>query len=84
MIFVIDVDGVMTNGTVSYPKRERLFNVRDGHGIQLLRERTNINPVVMTGEKDMGIVTRCKKLNIPYYLDVRDKYKLLISALDRD
>lgn len=74
---ICDVDGVMTDGTVWYPSRERLFHVRDGHGFQLLRERTNITPVIMSGEDDMSIVNRAKKLGVDYWLGVPDKHQFI-------
>lgn len=75
--FVIDVDGVLTNGKVSYPSMERQFDVRDGHGFQLLRERTNILPIVMSGEADESIRERCKKLGVDCYLGVENKLTVL-------
>jgi YrbI family 3-deoxy-D-manno-octulosonate 8-phosphate phosphatase len=76
--FFIDVDGVQTDGTVSYPSRERRFSVRDGHGFQIIREKTNIIPTIISGETDDSIVHRCWKLNTTdEHLGVGDKYKYI-------
>jgi YrbI family 3-deoxy-D-manno-octulosonate 8-phosphate phosphatase len=75
--FIIDCDGVMTDGTVSYPDMGRRFNLRDGHGIQLIQEQTNIKPIIMSGEDDQSILKRCKKLGADYYLGVGDKYNFI-------
>lgn len=71
---ILDVDGCMTDGTVSYPSKERRFNLRDGHGLELLQKRTNIVPFIMSGEADAGITRRAEKLGIKCYLGVKNKY----------
>jgi YrbI family 3-deoxy-D-manno-octulosonate 8-phosphate phosphatase len=71
---IVDADGVMTDGTVSYPNKERWFSVRDGHGFQLLKERTNIVPFIMSGENDQSIKHRANKLQITCSLGVGNKY----------
>lgn len=81
ILFVLDVDGVMTDGTVSYPSRERRFNLKDGHGIELLTKTTNIEPILMSGEDDASIGERACKLKIGYHLGVPDKYKKLKSII---
>ena len=78
--FIIDCDGTLTDGTVSYPSMERRFHLRDGHGIQLIEKRTNITPIIMTGEWDDSIRKRCERLGVIYYLDVHNKYDLLVSG----
>jgi YrbI family 3-deoxy-D-manno-octulosonate 8-phosphate phosphatase len=74
--FIIDCDGVMTDGTVSYPDMGRRFNLRDGHGIKLLRDKTNIDPIIMSGENDESIKIRAEKLDI-YFRSTPNKYRTL-------
>lgn len=73
--FILDCDGVMTDGTVSYPDMGRRFNLRDGHGIELLKKHTNIVPYVMSGEGDQSIVLRCAKLGVIGHLSSSNKYR---------
>lgn len=71
-----DVDGVMTDGRVSYPSLERSFSVRDGHGISFIDYNTNIYPVMMSGENDSSIRARAGKLDIEFFC-TDNKYKLI-------
>lgn len=73
IVFVIDVDGTLTNGCVSYPSLERSFSLRDGHGINMLDD-TNVLPMIMSGECDSSIISRADKLRIPYEVCVKNKY----------
>ena len=71
--FVIDNDHVLSNG-VYYPSMGRKYNLRDGLGISLLVERTNIEPIIMSGERDESIYSRAKKLNIAFF-PTKNKFK---------
>ncbi|AXT20748.1 acylneuraminate cytidylyltransferase [Flavobacteriaceae bacterium AU392] len=77
---VLDVDGVFTDGTVTYSKEGELsktFDMRDGMGLEILRQ-FNIEVIVMTSEQSELVAKRMKKLNIQnVYLGVKDKYTLL-------
>lgn len=75
--FFIDVDGTLTDGTVSYPSMERRFHLRDGHGINMSWNRANLIPIIMSGEKDCSILDRCHKLGVTYYLGIKDKYNFI-------
>lgn len=78
--FVLDVDGVFTDGTVNYGKEGELskqFDMRDGMGLEILREQ-NVEVIVMTSEQSDIVAQRMKKLKIEnVYLGVKDKYSLL-------
>lgn len=63
---ISDVDSVLTSGKVTYPSLERQFSVRDGHGVQLLKEK-GIRVIFMSGENDSSIKTRAKKLGVEFY-----------------
>jgi 3-deoxy-D-manno-octulosonate 8-phosphate phosphatase KdsC-like HAD superfamily phosphatase len=73
LCWYFDVDGVMTDGRVSYPSLERLFSVRDGHGLSIIDRNTNIYVVMMSGEGDESIELRATKLNVPFHRS-KDKY----------
>lgn len=82
--FVLDVDGVFTDGTVFYSKDGELikqFDMRDGMGLEILREH-NIEVMVMTSEQSEIVAQRMKKLKIEnVYLGVKDKYSLLNNII---
>ena len=77
-MFVMDVDGTLTNGCTYYSEKgEELkrFNVKDGFGIGLL-QRNDIIPVILTGEKGKIVLSRAKKLNIKeVHVNVKDKLR---------
>lgn len=63
---ISDVDGVMTDGTVGYSYMSRSFSVRDGHGVQLLKE-AGVRVILMSGESDTSIANRASKLGVEFY-----------------
>ncbi|MBT8394718.1 MAG: acylneuraminate cytidylyltransferase [Bacteroidia bacterium] len=77
---VLDVDGVFTDGTVTYSKAGELskqFDMRDGMGLEILRE-FNVEVMVMTSEQSEIVAKRMEKLKIKnVFLGVKDKYSLL-------
>ena len=77
-MFVMDVDGTLTDGCTYYSERgEELkrFNMKDGFGIGLL-QRNDIIPVILTGENSKIVVSRAKKLNVKeVHVNVKDKLK---------
>ncbi len=82
--FVLDVDGVFTDGTVFFSKDGELtkqFDMRDGMGLEILREQ-NVEVWVMTSEQSEIVSQRMKKLKIEnVYLGVKDKFSLLNHLL---
>lgn len=82
--FVLDVDGVFTDGTVFYSKEGELakqFDMRDGMGLEILGEQ-GIEIMVMTSEQSELVAHRMKKLKIENtFLGVKDKYALLQHLL---
>ena len=76
LCWFFDVDGVMTDGQVSYPSLERSFSVRDGHGISLIDYDTNIYVAIISGENDASIRVRAAKLNVSVH-HAKDKYDFI-------
>lgn len=65
-LLVLDIDGVLTDGTLSYPAEGELFksfNVRDGLGISLL-QAAGIPVGIVTGRADASSQQRLKALGI--------------------
>ncbi|WP_348823499.1 acylneuraminate cytidylyltransferase [Flavobacterium aestuarii] len=77
---VLDVDGVFTNGQVSYSANGELakaFDMRDGMGLEILRQH-QVEVIVMTSENSELVDQRMKKLQITNtYLGIKDKYSFL-------
>lgn len=85
--FIMDVDGVLTDGTVSYTNQGEFtknFSLIDGMGISLLCDH-GIIPVVITSEKSEIVTQRMKKLGIEHtFLGVKDKYSFLTNFLNQN
>lgn len=65
-LLVLDVDGVMTDGSLYFGARGEVlkaFNVRDGHGIKLL-QAAGIDVAVISGRRSPAVVKRCRDLGI--------------------
>lgn len=83
---VLDVDGVFTDGKVTYSKDGELtktFSVRDGMGLEIAREN-DLQVIVITSENSELVEKRMKKLQIKeLYMGVRDKYTRLTEILEK-
>jgi N-acylneuraminate cytidylyltransferase len=77
---VLDVDGVFTDGTITYTKdgeHTKRFDMRDGMGLEILRQ-FGVEVMIMTSEESELVAQRMKKLQIAQvFLGVKDKYTLL-------
>ena len=77
---VLDVDGVFTDGTITYTKdgeHTKSFDMRDGMGLEILRQ-FGIEVMIMTSEQSELVAKRMEKLQIKQvFLGVKDKYTLL-------
>jgi len=84
-LFVMDCDGVLTDGSIYYGNEGELlrrFHTRDGMGIELLR-RHNIRTAVVSGESSPTISHRATKLGIDkIWLGIKEK-KQILSELER-
>jgi 3-deoxy-D-manno-octulosonate 8-phosphate phosphatase (KDO 8-P phosphatase) len=81
-LFLLDVDGVLTDGGIVYDAEGvelKRFNVRDGHGVVMLR-RTGIRLGIITGRNSTVTAIRAKELGIDLVIQgALDKS----AALDR-
>ncbi len=65
-LMILDVDGVLTDGQLVYGSHGELlksFNVRDGHGIKLLRE-AGVDVAILTARNSEIVATRARELGI--------------------
>ena len=75
-LLVLDVDGVLTDGSLYYTERGeeiKKFHVRDGQGIKLVQQ-VGIAVVLMSGNASTAVEQRARVLGIPdIFLGVNDK-----------
>ncbi len=85
-LLLLDVDGVLTNGAITYDDNgmeTKTFNVRDGLGLRLLMD-SGISVGIVTGRKAGALMHRCRNLGIELVLDgIREKGKALPGILER-
>ena len=80
-LLVLDVDGVLTDGRLWFgPDGEALkvFHVRDGHGIKLLRE-AGVEVAIISGRRSRAVETRMRELGVSRVIQGADDKQ---SALD--
>ena len=85
-LVVLDVDGVMTDGTLLYGDGEtaemKSFNIKDGLGIKLL-QRYGIDIAIITGRRSSAVERRAAELGIETLVQGReDKGAALRELLD--
>ena len=75
-LLVLDVDGVLTDGRLRYGPEgelEKVFHVRDGHGIKAL-QAAGVRVAVISGRDSRAVGRRCAELGIADVLQgVADK-----------
>lgn len=78
-MFIMDVDGTLTDGKVYIgPQGEifKVFNIKDGLGIRLLIEK-GIIPVIITGRNSEIVTARARELGIEeVYQGAKDKLEI--------
>jgi len=83
---LLDVDGVLTSGDIIYSdsgEQIKIFNVKDGIGIRLLKE-AGLKVGIITGRKGQALHHRCVNLGIDLIFDgVRRKDKVLDDIADQ-
>jgi 3-deoxy-D-manno-octulosonate 8-phosphate phosphatase (KDO 8-P phosphatase) len=79
-LLLLDVDGVLTDGSIFYSDQTsetKVFNVKDGLGLKLIM-RSGIKVGLVTGRKSTALDRRCRDLGISYiYEGVQHKAQLL-------
>ncbi len=86
-LFVMDVDGTLTDGKIymgSAGELAKAFNIKDGAGIALLLPKLGMIPVIITARKSEILERRCKELKITeLYQDSKDKLEILKGILEK-
>lgn len=65
-LFLLDVDGVLTDGGIVFDgdgREFKRFHVRDGHGVKLL-QRAGVEVGIITGRTSQVVNVRAKELGI--------------------
>jgi len=85
-LVVLDVDGVMTNGSLIYTGRgeqSKQFFVRDGLGIKLLM-KTGVRLAIISGRSSPALKKRLNDLGVDHqYFGIDDKLKTFKTLLKR-
>lgn len=79
-LLLLDVDGVLTDGSIIYSDEDsetKVFNVKDGFGLKLVMA-AGIKVGLVTGRTSKALHRRCRDLGIRYIYDgVPQKAQLL-------
>lgn len=79
-LLVLDVDGVLTDGSLPFDAKGgecKVFHVRDGYGLRRILE-TGIEVALISGRKSVPVIQRAKELGIRHvFLGVKDKLATL-------
>ncbi len=65
-LLILDVDGVLTDGRIIFDSNgieSKFFNVKDGHGLKLLK-RAGIDTGIITGRESKVVEIRANELGI--------------------
>jgi len=83
-LLLLDVDGVLTDGTITYNEdgsETKHFHVRDGLGIRLLMD-AGIGVAIVTGRSSRALHHRCRNLGIEEIYDGVGDKGALISQIE--
>ena len=86
-LLLTDCDGVLTDGGVYYSgngEEMKQFNIRDGMGVERLRNEAGVDTGIITGELSPSVKKRAEKLKITeLHLGIKDKPAVLKEILKR-
>jgi 3-deoxy-D-manno-octulosonate 8-phosphate phosphatase (KDO 8-P phosphatase) len=81
-LLILDVDGVLTDGRLYFAAKGealKVFHVRDGHGIKLLKG-SGVEVAAFSGRRSPAVTARMRELKVPHVVQgCSDK----VSALGR-
>jgi 3-deoxy-D-manno-octulosonate 8-phosphate phosphatase (KDO 8-P phosphatase) len=85
-LLITDCDGVLTDNGVYYSAEGEVmkrFSIRDGMGVERLRNLVQVETAIMTGERSGSVLKRAEKLKLQYvYLGIKDKKQKLEEVLE--
>ncbi len=84
-LLITDCDGVLTDNGVYYSTDGEImkrFSIRDGMGVERLRNLVQVETAIMTGERSGSVLKRAEKLKLKYvYLGIKNKKQKLEEVL---
>jgi len=85
-LLILDVDGVLTDGTITYDhlgREVKFFNVKDGFGI-VTAQRQGLRVAVISGRYSWQVEKRCRELKIAdVYQGISDKLSIYNSLKEK-
>ncbi len=79
-LLLLDVDGVLTDGSIIYTDNQtetKVFHARDGLGIKMLHQG-GIKTGIITGRSSPALLRRCRELGFDMVFDgIQDKLEVL-------
>ncbi|MBU8849291.1 MAG: HAD hydrolase family protein [Desulfobacterales bacterium] len=85
-LLLLDVDGVLTDGSITYSdsgEQIKSFDSKDGLGLRLLMD-SGVGVGIITGRKSKALEYRCENLGITLLFDgIKDKSKALDKIISR-
>jgi YrbI family 3-deoxy-D-manno-octulosonate 8-phosphate phosphatase len=86
-LLLTDCDGVLTDGGVYYGETGeefKKFDIRDGMGVERLRNHAGVTTGIITGELSPSVIKRAEKLKITeLHLGAKDKPAIFKEILNR-
>ena len=86
-LLLTDCDGVLTDTGVYYGssgEEYKRFSIRDGMGVERLRELCEVDTGIVTGERSPSVAKRAEKLKIDkLHLGIKDKVAELEKIVER-
>ncbi len=86
-LLLTDVDGVLTDTGVYYSDAGEVlkrFSIRDGMGVERLRQIANVETGIITGERSASVRKRADKLQIAeLHLGTKEKVQVLEKIMAR-
>jgi 3-deoxy-D-manno-octulosonate 8-phosphate phosphatase (KDO 8-P phosphatase) len=86
-LLLTDCDGVLTDGGVYYSdmgEAMKKFNIRDGMGVERLRDIVQVETGIITGETSLSVTMRAAKLKIKeLHLGTKDKPAVLKKIIEK-
>ncbi|GAB4494503.1 MAG: HAD-IIIA family hydrolase [Saprospiraceae bacterium] len=86
-LLLTDCDGVLTDAGVYYSangEELKRFSLRDGMGVERLRELAGVETGIITGENTPIVTRRAEKIHImEFHLGVKNKKQTLFDILER-
>lgn len=82
-LFVTDVDGIMTDGTLVYDHKGhelKMFNVLDGLGLKLLQQQ-GIEVAIISSRNSAAVSQRAKDLEIKHVFQGKEDKRATLSEL---